>query len=71
MSVDQKRSQHFGAFIESRTQGRTLMVKGGKRTTQPSEEPQNRLEAPEGESRVDLGEEDMDPETLKNLISTM
>ena len=47
------------------------MAKGGKRATQPSEEPQNQLKVLEGESRVDLGEEEIDPETLRNLVAAM
>ena len=47
------------------------MAKGGKRTIQPSEEPQNRPEVPEGEPRAGLGEEDMDLEAMRNLIATM
>ena len=47
------------------------MAKGGKRAAQPSEGPQNQPEVPKGEPRVDLGEEDMDPDAMKNLIATM
>ena len=47
------------------------MAKGGKRAAQPSEELQNQPKVPEGEPRVDLGEEDMDHESMKNLIAAM
>ena len=48
------------------------MAKGGTRKGgQPAEDPPNPLEVHEGEPRVDLGEEDMDPEAMKNLIATM
>ena len=47
------------------------MAKCGKHTTQPSGEPLNQPEVPKGEPRVDLGEEDMDPEAMRNLIVAM
>lgn len=48
------------------------MAKGQKRAAQPSEEPQwNQPEVPEEETRVDLGDEEMDPETMKNSMASM
>ena len=47
------------------------MAKGQRRAAQPSEEPQNQHEMPEGEPQVDLGEEEMDAESFKNLIAAM
>lgn len=48
------------------------MAKGGNRKGgQPSEDPQNPPEVPEGETRVDLGEGEMDSEAMRNLMATM
>ena len=47
------------------------MAKGKHTGGQPPQDPPNPPDVPEGEPRVDLGEEDMDPEAMRNLIATM
>ena len=61
MSVGQKCSQHFGTFIESRTQERLIMAKGGQRGGQP----------PEGEPGMGCRGEETDPEVMRNLVAAM
>lgn len=47
------------------------MAKGQKCATQPLEEPQNPPEMTAGEPRVDLGKEEMDAKSFKNLMVAM
>ena len=63
LSVDQKHSQHFGAFVESRTQEDSPWLK----VEDVYDNLLKSLQAPkvlEGEPKVSRGVEEMDPEVM-------
>ena len=47
------------------------MTKGHRRAAQASEEQQHQPKMVEGEPQVDIGKEEMDVETMKNVMAGM